>query len=151
MPMPTKRKWTDDDIPLAVLKKIKGQQLFPGLMSNMELAAFSLASLKEGDSSLGTFLTINPLHAGTQHSPHPSPIQESLPHHERLSTTAAPSVSALGPTLVSPRPLRRFSRAPRGLDVFSSLQATYSSDPISKPAEHTDEHGVDQEGLPPQQ
>jgi len=117
----------------------------------MELAALSLASLKEGDSSLGTFLTINPLHAGSQHSPHPSPIQEPLLHHESLSSTASASVSELGSSLDAPRPIRRFSRVPRGLDVFSSLQARHSDDPASQPAEHTNEKGVDQEGLPPQQ
>jgi hypothetical protein len=53
----------------------------------------------------------------------------------------------------SPRPLRRFSRADKGLDVFSSIQAAHSSGSLSLPdiVQHGDENEVDQEGLPPQQ
>jgi len=38
-------------------------------MSNMELAAISLASLKDGDSSLGTCLSINPVQEENHKSP----------------------------------------------------------------------------------
>jgi len=126
--LPPKRKWTDANIPLAVLKKTKPQHLFPGLLSNMELAAASLASLKDGASSVGQGLTIHPL-----------PI------------TGVSSGSATGSPVLSPQPLRRFSRAARGLDVFSSLQATHSGTfTSSRPATDTDDKGVDHEG-PPQQ
>jgi hypothetical protein len=60
LPPPTlKRKWSDDDIPLAVLKKNKEHHMFPGLMSNIELAAISMASLKDGNSTVGTFWSIS--------------------------------------------------------------------------------------------
>jgi hypothetical protein len=58
------------------------------------------------------------------------------------------------PALASHRPLRRFTRAARGLDVFSQLQATHSaagSSSNSAPAKSTVNKGVDQDGLPPQQ
>jgi hypothetical protein len=73
--------------------------------------------------------------------------------HEVLSITDVSSVPATGSTLVSPQTLRRFFRATRGLDVFLSIQAAHSSGSPSKPIleQDTDENGVDQEGLPPQQ
>jgi hypothetical protein len=58
------------------------------------------------------------------------------------------------PVLASQRPIRRFTRAARGLDVFSQLQAVHSatgSSSNSTPAKLPDVKGVDQDGLPPQQ
>jgi hypothetical protein len=46
-----------DNVPLALLKKHNGQQLFTGFFSNLEMAALSLASLK--DSAVP--LTIEPV------------------------------------------------------------------------------------------
>jgi hypothetical protein len=152
--LPTKRKWTNDDIPLAVLKiKNKAQPLFPGLLSNMELAVISLASLQDGDSSVGTFLSINPLPEALRDSHPSSTILEPGQPHPVLSITDVSSASATGSTLTSQRPLRRFSRASRSLDVFSNIQAAQSFGSPAKaiPEKDTDDKGVDQEGLPPQQ
>jgi hypothetical protein len=51
-PLPT-RRWEDiDDVPLAILKKHKGQQFFTGFFSYSEMAALSLASMKDSTASL---------------------------------------------------------------------------------------------------
>jgi hypothetical protein len=149
-PPPPKRKWDEiDDIPLAVLKKYRGQHLFPGFMSNIELAALSLTSLKDGGSSQGTFLTISSQQQDERQSSPPSAPQEIVSLTESLSPVADISVSSTD----SPRVFRRFSRSARGLDVFSSLQAAHHTGSSSKPAveQLTVTKGVDQEGLPPQQ
>jgi hypothetical protein len=97
---------------------------------------------------LGTFLSITPQPDEDRSSP-PSTIQEIMPQHESLLDINAATVSAL----VCPRPLRRFSRATNGLDVFASIQAAQTSGALSKLVlgQQTDENGVDQVGLPPQQ
>jgi hypothetical protein len=148
--LPPKRKWTDADIPLAVLKKTKPQHLFLGLLSNMELAAASLASLKDGASSVGQGLTIHPLPKDYRVSSLSTTTLESG-LSQPVPITGVSSGSATGSPVLSPQPLRRFSRAARGLDVFSSLQATHSGTfTSSRPATDTDDKGVDHEG-PPQQ
>jgi hypothetical protein len=112
--LPPKRKWTDNDIPLAVLKKTKPQHLFPGLLSNMELAAASLASLKDGVSSVGHGLTIHPLPEDHRVSSlSTTTLEPGLSQPVPISGVS--SGSATGSPVLSPQPLRRFSRAARGL------------------------------------
>jgi len=142
-----KRKWTHDDVPLAVLKKHKSHPLYPGFLSNLELAAISLTSLQDGDASVGSFLSIDQKESSSL------ALQETVSSQPVLPIAAVPSGSlpGLGPS--SGKPLRRFTRASRGLDVFSQLQASHA---VSSPAgtdsvQATDQKGVDQEGLPPQQ
>jgi len=149
--LPPKCKWTDADIPLAVHKKTKPQYLFPGLLSNMELAATSLASLKDGVSSVGQGLTIHPLPEDHRVSClSTTTLEPSLSQPVPISGVS--SGSATRSPVLSPQPLRRFSRAARGLDVFSSLQAAHSGTSTSShPATDSDDKGVDHEGLPPQQ
>jgi hypothetical protein len=122
-------------------------------MFNVELAVISLASLKDGGSSQGTFWSIHPQQNEGRSSSPASTTQEPLPLQECLPTTDDTSVSSSVSTSVSPRPLRMFSRATRGLDVFSSIQAAQNSGLISKPTLElqTNAKGVDQAGLPPQQ
>jgi hypothetical protein len=122
-------------------------------MSNVELAAISLASLKDGGSSQGTFWSLQPQQNEGRSSSPALTTQESLPLQECLPSSDDTHVSSSVSTSISPRPLHRFSRAIRGLDVFSSIQAAQNSGPISKPAleQQTDANGVDQAGLPPQQ
>lgn len=58
-----KKGWHDiDDVPLAMLKKHKEQQVFTGFYSNLEMAAISLASLKDSVDPLETNqpLTVSP-------------------------------------------------------------------------------------------
>jgi hypothetical protein len=149
----SKRKWTEDNIPLAVLKKTKSHHLFPGLLSNLEQAAISLTSLQDGDASVGTFLSIDSQSDAIKDSlPSPSTL-DPVPQPVHPDSTA-PVRAEPDPALASQRPLRRFSRAARGIDVFSQLQAAHSaagSSSYSVPAQETDNKGVDQDGLPPQQ
>jgi hypothetical protein len=152
-PSSQKRKWPEiDDIPLAVLKKMKGQHLFPGFMSNIELAAISLTSLKDGSSSPETFWFVPQNTEGLSSAP-ASVGHASLPLPERSSPVVDTSATSQGSVSASTRPLRRFSRAPRGLDIYSSMVAAHQADPIAAPAldQQADVKGVDQEGLPPQQ
>jgi hypothetical protein len=142
-----KRKCTNDDIPLAVLKKHKSHPLYPGLFSNLELAAISLTSLQDGDASVGSFLSIDQKESSSL------ALQETVSSQLVLPIAAVPpsSFPSSGPS--SGKPLRRFTRASRGLDVFSQLQASHAeSSPAGTESVHaSDQKGVDQEGLPPQQ
>jgi hypothetical protein len=146
-----KRKLTTEDVPLAVLKKHKSHPLYPGLFSNLELAAISLTSLQDGDASVGSFLSID------QKESDPLAVQETGTSQPVSSIAVVPSGSLPDPlpgsTSSSVRPLRRFTRAARGLDVFSQLQASHA---VSSPAgtdsvQAPEQKGVDQEGLPPHQ
>jgi hypothetical protein len=80
-------------------------------------------------------------------------LQETVSSLPVLPIDVVPSGSMAVSGSASGKPLRRFTRASRGLDVFSQLQASHS---VSSPAgtdsvQATDQKGVDQEGLPPQQ
>lgn len=132
---------------------MKGQHLFPGFMSNIELAAISLASLNDGSTSLETFWSVHPQNTEGLSSAPASVAQASLPLPERSSPADDTLAPSHGPVAISPRPLRRFSRATRGLDMFSSMVAAQQADPSSAPVleQQADVKGVDQEGLPPQQ
>jgi hypothetical protein len=152
----SKRKWTDDNIPLAVLKKTKSHHLFPGLLSNLEQAAISLTSLQDGDASVGSFLSIDSQSDALKDSLPSSSTQDPVPQPVHPENTA-PVRTEPDPALASQRPLRRFTRAARGIDVYSQLQAAHSavahsaagSSSYSVPAQETDNKGVDQDGLPP--
>jgi hypothetical protein len=149
----SKRKWTEDDIPLAILKKTKSSPLFPGLLSNLELAAISLTSLQDGDSSVGSFLSIES-QSDASRDPVLLPITLDSEPQPVLPVSVAQVGTDPAPVLASQRPFRRFTRAARGLDVFSQLQAVHSapgSSSHSTPANLPDVKGVDQDGLPPQQ
>jgi hypothetical protein len=117
----------------------------------MKLAAASLASLKDGVSSVGQGLTIHPLPEDHRVlSLSTTKLEPGLSQPVPISGVS--SGSATGSPVLSPQPLRRFSRAARGLDVFSSLQAAHSGTSTSShPATDSDDKGVDHEGLPPQQ
>jgi len=148
-----KRKWPEiDDIPLAVLKKMKGQHLFPGFMSNIELAAISLTSLKDGSSSPETLWSVSQNIEELSSAP-ASVGQASLPLPVRSSPAVDTPVTSQGSVSASTRPLRRFSRATRGLDIYSSMMAAHQADPSVAPDldQQAVVKGVDQEGLPPQQ
>jgi len=152
-PSSQKRKWPEiDDIPLAVLKKMKGQHLFPGFMSNIELAAISLTSLKDGSSSPETLWSVSQNIEELSSAP-ASVGQASLPLPVRSSPAVDTPVTSQGSVSASTRPLRRFSRATRGLDIYSSMMAAHQADPSVAPDldQQAVVKGVDQEGLPPQQ
>jgi hypothetical protein len=80
-------------------------------------------------------------------------FQEAVSSQPVLQLAAAPPGSFSGSGSSSRQPLRRFTRASRGLDVFSQLQASHaeSSPAGTESVQTTDQKGVDQEGLPPQQ
>jgi hypothetical protein len=102
---------------------------------------------------VGSFLSINSQSDAHKDS-NPSPTIQDPEPQPVLPVHAAQVVTEPDPDLVSHRPLRRFTRAARGLDVFSQLHAAHSaagSSSTSAPAKSTANKGVDQDGLPPQQ
>jgi hypothetical protein len=110
------------------------------------MAAISLASLKDGGSPQEPPWSEHSLQS-TGPVSSPAAVPEALLCNEEFPCSNATA----GSSPVSPKPLRRFTRASRGLDVYSSMLAAQTS--ITKPTheQQSDVKGVDQDGLPPQQ
>jgi hypothetical protein len=111
------------------------------------MAASSLASLKDSCSPQEPLWSAHSLQSTAPVSSPATLATEALLCNEELPCSDAPA----GSSPVSSKPIRRFTRASRGLDVYSRMMAAQTS--ITKPAheQQSDVKGVDQDGLPPQQ
>ncbi len=73
--------------------------MYPGLLSNLELAAISLTSLQDGDASVGSFLSIDHKDSTS------SPLLETVSSQPVLPIAVVPSGSVADSISASEKPL----------------------------------------------